>query len=41
MVREAPVSDTDYMWPVLLGNTLGGVTLVAALSHAQVTSGKR
>ena len=34
----------DYLWrfvtPTLLGNTLGGVTLVAALNHAQVTGGK-
>ena len=29
----------DFL-PVLLGNTLGGVTLVAALNHAQVASGK-
>jgi formate-nitrite transporter family protein len=28
-----------YFLPVLLGNTVGGVTLVAALNHAQVTSG--
>ena len=28
-----------YFVPVLLGNTLGGVTLVAALNHAQATSG--
>ena len=30
----------DYFLPVLLGNTLGGVTLVAAVNHAQVASGK-
>jgi len=29
-----------YIVPVLLGNILGGVTLVAALNHAQVASGK-
>jgi formate-nitrite transporter family protein len=29
-----------YIVPVLLGNIFGGVTLVAALNHAQVTSGK-
>jgi formate-nitrite transporter family protein len=29
-----------YFLPVLLGNTLGGVTLVAAVNHAQVASGK-
>jgi hypothetical protein len=27
------------MLPALLGNTLGGVTLVAALNHAQVVAG--
>ena len=43
VIGEQPWSTyfTDYMWPVLLGNILGGVTLVAALNHAQVTSGKR
>lgn len=30
----------SYIAPVLLGNIAGGVTLVAALNHAQVTSGK-
>ena len=29
-----------FVLPTLLGNTLGGVTLVAALNHAQVTGGK-
>lgn len=29
-----------YMLPTLLGNVLGGVSLVAALNHAQVTSGE-
>ncbi|BDP43734.1 hypothetical protein DAETH_37030 (plasmid) [Deinococcus aetherius] len=31
----------DYMVPTLLGNILGGVTLVAALNHAQVVAGDR
>lgn len=30
-----------YMLPTLGGNTLGGVSLVAALNHAQVTAGKK
>jgi formate/nitrite transporter FocA (FNT family) len=30
---------TGYLVPVLLGNTIGGVVLVAAVNHAQVTSG--
>jgi formate/nitrite transporter FocA (FNT family) len=30
-----------FVTPTLLGNTLGGVTLVAALNHAQVTGGER
>src|SRR5215207_8874437 len=29
-----------FVTPALLGNTLGGVTLVAALNHAQVVGGK-
>jgi formate/nitrite transporter FocA (FNT family) len=29
----------SYLLPTLLGNIIGGVTLVAALNHAQVTSG--
>ena len=29
-----------HILPTLLGNTLGGVTMVAAINHAQVTSGK-
>jgi formate/nitrite transporter FocA (FNT family) len=29
-----------FVLPTLIGNTLGGVTLVAALNHAQVTGGK-
>jgi formate/nitrite transporter FocA (FNT family) len=31
----------DYMIPTLIGNTVGGVSLVAALNHAQVMSGTR
>ncbi|PRY10202.1 formate/nitrite transporter FocA (FNT family) [Pontibacter ummariensis] len=31
---------TNYFVPALLGNILGGVTLVAALNHAQTISGK-
>ncbi|HEY3824047.1 MAG TPA: formate/nitrite transporter family protein [Bryobacteraceae bacterium] len=30
---------THYMLPVLLGNTIGGVSLVAFLNHAQVVAG--
>ena len=30
-----------FILPALLGNVLGGVTLVAALNHAQATSGER
>jgi formate/nitrite transporter FocA (FNT family) len=30
-----------YMLPVLLGNTLGGVALVAIVNHAQVIAGER
>ena len=29
----------DYVAPTLLGNVLGGVTLVATLNHAQVMAG--
>jgi formate-nitrite transporter family protein len=29
-----------FIVPTLLGNILGGVTLVAALNHAQVVSGE-
>jgi formate/nitrite transporter FocA (FNT family) len=29
-----------YMVPTLLGNVIGGVSLVSALNHAQVTSGE-
>jgi formate/nitrite transporter FocA (FNT family) len=32
---------THYMLPTLCGNILGGVSLVAALNHAQVVAGKR
>jgi formate/nitrite transporter FocA (FNT family) len=28
-----------YMLPTLIGNTIGGVALVAALNHAQVVAG--
>jgi formate/nitrite transporter FocA (FNT family) len=28
-----------YLVPTLIGNTIGGVTLVAALNHAQVVAG--
>ena len=31
----------DYLPPTLLGNIVGGVTLVAAVNHAQVVAGKR
>jgi formate/nitrite transporter FocA (FNT family) len=30
-----------YLLPTLIGNVLGGVTIVAALNHAQATSGER
>jgi len=30
---------THYMLPVLLGNTIGGVSLVAVVNHAQVVAG--
>ncbi len=30
----------DFVVPTVIGNTIGGVTLVAALNHAQVTSGE-
>jgi formate-nitrite transporter family protein len=29
-----------YLLPTLIGNVLGGVTIVAALNHAQATSGE-
>ena len=32
---------SKYMLPTLAGNTLGGVSLVAALNHAQVIAGKK
>jgi formate/nitrite transporter FocA (FNT family) len=32
---------TQFMLPVLLGNTIGGVALVTALNHAQVVGGAR
>jgi formate/nitrite transporter FocA (FNT family) len=31
---------TNFFFPTLLGNILGGVSLVAALGHAQVVGGK-
>jgi formate-nitrite transporter family protein len=31
---------TKFFFPTLLGNILGGVSLVAALGHAQVVGGK-
>ncbi len=31
---------TNYLVPTFVGNTIGGVSLVAALNHAQVVSGK-
>jgi formate/nitrite transporter FocA (FNT family) len=30
-----------YLIPTLIGNILGGVALVAAINHAQVTSGRK
>jgi formate/nitrite transporter FocA (FNT family) len=30
-----------YLLPTLIGNTVGGVTMVAALNHAQATSGEK
>ena len=30
----------SFLLPALAGNSIGGVTLVAALNHAQVTSGE-
>jgi formate/nitrite transporter FocA (FNT family) len=32
---------TDFFFPTLLGNMLGGVSLVAALAHGQVVGGER
>jgi formate/nitrite transporter FocA (FNT family) len=29
-----------YLLPTLAGNTVGGITMVAALNHAQATSGE-
>jgi formate/nitrite transporter FocA (FNT family) len=31
---------TNFFFPTLLGNIVGGVSLVAALGHAQVVGGK-
>jgi len=45
LVARGAASWGDYFGrfvaPTLIGNTLGGVTLVAALNHAQVVGGKR
>jgi formate-nitrite transporter family protein len=30
-----------YILPTLIGNIIGGVTLVAALNHAQVSAGEK
>lgn len=40
---EATIVDyvTRFMIPALLGNVIGGLTLVAGLNHAQVASGKK
>jgi formate-nitrite transporter family protein len=32
---------TGYMLPVLIGNCLGGVSLVAVINHAQVFAGEQ
>jgi formate-nitrite transporter family protein len=43
LVAGGQIGVTDYfrfIGPTLLGNVLGGVTLVALLNHAQVTSGE-
>jgi formate/nitrite transporter FocA (FNT family) len=39
---EAPWAHVigGYLLPTLVGNTIGGVTMVAALNHAQATSGE-
>lgn len=45
LVVTGDISFTDYlvryMLPTLAGNTVGGVSLVAALNHAQVIAGKK
>jgi formate/nitrite transporter FocA (FNT family) len=45
LVARGSATWSDYVGrfvvPTLLGNTLGGVTLVAALNHAQVTGGEK
>jgi formate/nitrite transporter FocA (FNT family) len=42
LVLSSQASATDYLWrfftPTLLGNVIGGVTLVAALNYGQVAS---
>lgn len=42
MTGQASLGDYlgGYMMPTLIGNTLGGVSLVAALNHAQVVAGR-
>ena len=32
---------TGYMLPTLLGNIIGGVSLVAVINHAQVVAGEK
>jgi len=32
---------TAFFFPTLIGNVIGGVSLVAALAHGQVVGGKR
>ena len=31
----------DYILPAFIGNSIGGVTLVAALNHAQIVAGAK
>jgi formate/nitrite transporter FocA (FNT family) len=38
-VRSWPSVMTGYLVPTLIGNIIGGVSLVSALNHAQVVSG--
>jgi formate-nitrite transporter family protein len=42
-LREIPLGRyfTGFFFPTLIGNILGGVSLVAALAHAQVVGGKK
>jgi formate/nitrite transporter FocA (FNT family) len=39
--RSWPAVFFGYTVPALVGNSIGGVTLVAALNHAQVVAGRR